>query len=126
MSRPALYVTQGSYGEAWVFQALDEMGEKVDLTDATAAFFSMRLRATGAVKFSRKTAEVGNGTYTLPDGSIRSFTPADGVLIYRPNAGDSDADVPGAFEGLFEYTLPAGPVRKPGLGYLDINIQPAF
>lgn len=126
MSRPRINITQFTYGRVWALQALDGLGEPVDLTDATSVLFSMRLRSTGVVTISDKPGEVAVGTYTLPDGSIQTFAATDGVLIYRPVQGNGDADNDGLFEGLFKYSLPAGPVGEPGLGYLNINIQPSF
>lgn len=126
MSRPGIYITQGSYGEAWAIQILDGLGQPVDLTDATGILFSMRLRSSGVVHISDQPAEVAIGTYTLPDGSVQTFAATDGVLVYRPKSADGDADVAGAFEAMFRYSLPTGSVGKPGLGYLNIHIQAAF
>ena len=74
-------------------------------------------------KVDAQSGEVGNGTYTLPDGSSQSFTPTDGVLIYQPTAGD--ADTAGEFEGQFTYQLGGKPVVDPGGGYVDIILQTA-
>lgn len=122
MSNAAIYLTVGSVGRAWAVQLLDDAGAPVDLTLASNAAFSMTPRAGGAQKVSAP-AIIGNGTYTLPDGSSASYTPADGVLIYQPVA--ADADTAGAFQGQFSYDMPAGPVVDPGAGYLDIIIQAA-
>lgn len=123
MSSAAIYTTVGSIGRAWAVQMLDGDGNAVDLTGATGATFSMTPRAGGARKVAAASAEVGNGSYTLPDGSVRAFTPADGVLIYQPAA--ADVDTAGAFIGQFSYQLAAGPVIDPGAGYIDIIIQSA-
>lgn len=122
MSNAAIYLTVGSVGRAWAVQLLDDAGAPVNLTLASNAAFSMTPRAGGARKVSAP-AIIGNGTYTLPDGSSASYTPADGVLIYQPVA--ADADTAGAFRGQFSYDMPAGPVVDPGVGYLDIIIQAA-
>lgn len=123
MSNPAIYITKGSYGRAWALQLLDSDGAAIDLTSATSPTFSMTLRGGAARKVDGASAEVGNGTYTLPDGSSQTFAPSDGVLIYQPAAGD--VDTAGAFIGQFSYQLAAGPVVDPGAGYIDILIQPA-
>lgn len=123
MSSAAIYTTVGSIGRAWAVQMLDGDGNAVDLTGATGATFSMTPRAGGTRKVAAASAEVGNGSYTLPDGSVQAFTPADGVLIYQPAAADVDAA--GAFIGQFSYQLAAGPVIDPGAGYIDIIIQSA-
>jgi len=123
VSNAAIYLTVGSVGRAWAVQLLDDAGAAVDLTGATGATFSMTPRSGGAQKVAASPAIIGNGTYTLADGSSQAFTPADGVLIYQPAAADVDTD--GAFRGQFSYDMPAGPVVDPGVGYLDIIIQAA-
>lgn len=123
MSNAAIYLTVGSVGRAWAAQLLDDAGVPVNLTLASNATFSMTPRAGGAQKIVAATAIIGNGTYTLPDGSTATYTPADGVLIYQPAA--ADADTAGNFQGQFSYDMPAGPVVDPGAGYLDIIIQAA-
>ena len=123
MSDQAIYLTVGSVGRAWAVQMLDEAGAAVDLTGASAATFSMTPRTGGAQKVAAATAIIGNGTYTLADGSSRAFAPTDGVLIYQPVA--ADVDTAGNFRGQFSYTIGGGAVVDPGAGYLDIIIQPA-
>lgn len=123
MSGQHIYVTKGSYGRAWAVQILDETGSPVDLTGATSVTFSMAPRGGGARKIDDAAAVVGNGTYTLPDGSSQAFTPTDGVVIYQPVAADVDTD--GVFQGLISYTL-GGPVIDPGRGYVQIHIQPTI
>lgn len=123
MSSATIYTTVGSIGRAWAVQMLDGDGNAVDLTGATSVTFSMTPRSGGARKVSAAAGAVGNGTYTLPDGSSRTFTPSDGVLIYQPVA--ADVDTAGAFVGQFSYQLAAGPVVDPGAGYIDIHIQSA-
>jgi len=123
MSDQAIYLTVGSVGRAWAVQMLDETGAAVDLTGAAAATFSMTPRTGGAQKVAAAPAIIGNGTYTLADGSSLTVTPVDGVLIYQPVAADVDTD--GNFRGQFSYTIGGGTVVDPGAGYLDIIIQPA-
>lgn len=123
MSSATIYTTVGSIGRAWAVQMLDGDGNAVDLTGATIATFSMTPRGGGTRKVAAAAAEVADGSYTLADGSVRAFTPTDGVLIYQPVAGD--VDTAGAFVGQFSYQLAAGPVVDPGAGYIDIHIQSA-
>lgn len=123
MSNPAIYITKGSYGRAWALQLLDGDGSAIDLTSATSPTFSMTLRGGATRKVDGAPAEVGNGTYTLPDGSSQTFAPSDGVLIYQPVAGD--VDTAGAYKGQFTYQLLGSPVVDPGAGSLDVIIQPA-
>jgi len=123
VSNKAIYLTVGSVGRAWAVQLLDQNGSPVDLTGATGATFSMTPRAGGTRKVSAAAAVIGNGTYTLADGSSRTFAPTDGVLIYQPVA--ADVDTAGVFYGQFSYELPGGPVVDPGLGHVEIRIQPA-
>lgn len=123
MSSAAIYTTVGSIGRAWAVQMLDGDGSAVDLTGATGATFSMTPRAGGTRKVNAAAAVIANGTYTLADGSVRTFAPTDGVLIYQPVAGD--VDTAGAFVGQFSYQLAAGAVVDPGAGYIDIFIQSA-
>lgn len=123
MSDQAIYLTVGSVGRAWAVQMLDETGAAVDLTGAAAATFSMTPRTGGAQKVAAAPAIIGNGTYTLPDGSSATYTPTDGVLIYQPVA--ADVDTAGAFIGQFTYQLSGATVIDPSAGYLDIIIQPA-
>ena len=121
MSNKAIYLTVGSVGRAWAVQLLDENGSAVDLTGATGATFSMTPRAGGTRKVNAAAAVIANGTYTLADGSSRTFAPTDGVLIYQPVAGD--VDTAGAFIGQFSYQLAGSPVVDPGAGYVTIRIQ---
>lgn len=123
MSSAAIYTTVGSIGRAWAVQMLDGDGSAVDLTGATGATFSMTPRAGGTRKVNAAAAVIANGTYTLADGSVRTFAPTDGVLIYQPVAGD--VDTAGAFVGQFTYQLSGATVIDPSAGYLDIIIQPA-
>ena len=113
MSNAAIYLTVGSVGRAWAVQMLDDAGQPINLALASNAAFSMTPRAGGAQKVSAP-AIIGNGTYTLPDGSSATYTPADGVLIYQPVA--ADVDTAGIFRGQFSYDMPAGPVIDPGAG----------
>lgn len=117
-----IYLTVGSVGRAWAVQILDGDGAAVDLTGASGATFSMTPRGSTTRKVDAGAALIANGTFTLSDGSSRTFTPADGVLIYQPVAGD--VDTPGKFLGTFTYSLGGAPVVDPGAGYVDINIQP--
>lgn len=126
MSNPAIFTTEGSYGRAWALQLLDSDGSPIDLTNATSPTFSMKLRGSTTRKIDAASAEVANGTYTLPDGSSRAFTPTDGVLIYQPDAVAGDADTPGVYVGQFTYQLSGAPVRDPGVGYVDIFVQEAI
>lgn len=119
---PKIYTTVGTTGRAWALQILDSSGTKINLTGATSATFSMTARGASTRKVDGAAAVIANGTYTLPDGSSQAFTPADGVLIYQPVAGDVDTD--GAFIGQFTYQL-SGPVVDPGAGYVEIIIQEA-
>lgn len=121
MSNRTIYLTVGSVGRAWAVQILDGDGNPVDLTNATSATFSMRARNSTTRKVDDAAAAVANGTYTLADGSVRTFAPTDGVLIYQPVAGD--VDTAGAFEGQFTYQLAGSPVVDPGAGYVTIRIQ---
>lgn len=123
MSRPAIYTKVGSRGRAWALQILDETGQPVDLTSATSVTFSMAPRSGGARKVDGQAAEVGDGTYTLPDGSAKAYTPTDGVLIYQPVSADVDTDE--VYIGEFTYQLGGKPVIDPGTGYLEIHINPA-
>lgn len=123
MSNPEIYLTVGSVGRAWAVQLLDATGGAVNLTGATSVTFSMRARGSATRKVNGAAAAVANGTYTLADGSSRSFTPADGVLIYQPVA--NDIDTAGLFEGQFSYAVGGAPVIDPGEGYVEIFIQPA-
>ena len=121
MSNTAIYLTVGSVGRAWAVQMLDGDGAAIDLTGATSATFSMRQRNSATRKVDDAAAVIANGTYTLADGSSQAFTPADGVLIYQPVAGD--VDTAGTFEGQFSYQLSGSPVVDPGAGYVTIRIQ---
>lgn len=121
MSNKTIYLTVGSVGRAWAVQMLDGDGATVDLTGATSATFSMRPRSSATRKVDGAAAVIANGTYTLADGSSQAFTPADGVLIYQPVAGD--VDTAGTFEGQFTYQLAGSPVVDPGAGYVTIRIQ---
>ena len=48
-------------------------------------------RWQAAERLTTQAGEVGDGTYTLPDGlDSASYTPTDGVLIYQPVAADVD------------------------------------
>lgn len=123
MRGATIYTTVGSTGRAWAVQILDSDGNAVDLTGASGATFSMTPRGGATRKVAAASAVIGNGSYTLPDGSVQAFTPADGVLIYQPIA--ADVDTAGNFRGQFSYDMPAGPVVDPGVGYLDIIIQAA-
>ena len=121
MSNKTIYLTVGSVGRAWAVQMLDGDGAAVDLTGATSVTFSMTLRGGSTRKVDDAAAVVANGTYTLADGSSQTFTPADGVLIYQPVAGD--VDTAGTYEGQFSYQLSGSPVVDPGVGYVTIRIQ---
>lgn len=123
MSNKTIYLTVGSVGRAWAVQMLDGDGAAVDLTGATSATFSMRPRGSTTRKVDDAAAVIANGTYTLADGSSQAFTPADGVLIYQPVAGD--VDTAGIFEGQFSYQLAGSQVIDPGAGYVTIRIQEA-
>lgn len=123
MRGATIYTTVGSTGRAWAVQMLDSDGNAVDLTGATGATFSMTPRGGATRKVAAASAVIGNGSYTLPDGSVQAFTPSDGVLIYQPIS--ADVDTAGAFIGQFSYQLSAGLVIDPGAGYIDIIIQEA-
>jgi hypothetical protein len=121
LSSTAIFCTVGSVGRAWALQILDGSGRPVDMTYATSVTFSMRQRGGTVRKIDNRPAEVANGTYTLPDGSTATYTPADGILIYQPVAGDVDTD--GQFSGQFTYQMAGKPVVDPGAGYVDIILQ---
>lgn len=123
MRGATIYTTVGSTGRAWAVQMLDSDGNAVDLTGASGATFSMTARGGSTRKVAAASAVIGNGSYTLPDGSVQAFTPADGVLIYQPAA--ADVDTAGAFIGQFSYQLATGTVIDPGAGYIYIIIQEA-
>lgn len=124
MSKPAIHTVQGSYGRAWAYQFLTESGQPQDLTDATGATFSMRLRGASARKVADQAAVIASGTYTLLDGSIVTYAKTDGVVLYQPGSGDVDTD--GLYDGQFTTTMPAGPVIGPPPGELEIHIAAAI
>jgi hypothetical protein len=123
LSNPAVFITVGSIGDAWAFRFFDTSGRPQDFTGVTGVRFSARFRGSTVGKVVDQAAEVGNGTYTLPDGSSQTFTPADGVLIYQPSAQDADTD--GQLIGQFAFQKGGKPVINPGLGYVEIIIQAA-
>lgn len=120
----AVFVTVGSIGRAWAFQFRDSNGQPLNFSQATNVRFSMSPRGSTTRKVNDQTAVVGNGSFTLPDGSVATFTPTDGVLIYQPVA--QDVDTAEVFLGQFTYLLAGSTVVDPGYLYCKINIQAAI
>lgn len=100
-----------------------QLDPKTDLTGVTAKF-SMRNRSTGVVAVSGQPAQIANGSYEI-DGVMTALTPADCVLIYAWQAGDTG--VPGVYDGRFDLTFPGSiPGSRPNCTEIDIHIRGTF
>ena len=113
---------RGTTALTFLIQLVDSDGDPVDLTAASNPKFSMRERGNPVRKVDDAAAFVASGTYTFPDGSTATYTPASGVLGYAPTA--SDVDTAGTFDGRFSVEVGSKLLKGPSGDYLAIIIKP--
>lgn len=69
-------------------------------------------------------ATIANGTYLI-DGVSTALTPADGVVFWTPQPGNTAQK--GIYRGSFEVTLPGGgKLHSPNKDYIEILVQEAL
>lgn len=114
-------IIRGTTALTFLVQIVDADGDPVDLTGASSITFSMRERGAAVRKVDDVAAFVANGTYTFPDGSTATYTPADGVLGYAPT--DQDVDTAGLYDARWQATVNGKILKGPSADFLLIAIK---
>lgn len=114
-------IIRGTTALTFLVQIVDADGDPVDLTGASNITFSMRERGAAARKVDDVAAFVASGTYTFPDGSTATYTPADGVLGYAPT--DQDVDTAGLYDARWQATVNGKILKGPSADFLLIAIK---